>query len=373
MNGYANSEFEKGISMKKLFTLVFGISFIINTLASQGALDQLLNESEPQADPRYYELLPRMEEKTADITFIRSRDPENMSLEESFIQMIAQATNAEIILETGTYKAQSTKKMARHFKQVYTIELGKELYESAKRSVKNKNIVFHHGDSAHVLPKLLPQLKGKIVFFLDAHFSMHDTAQGDENTPILTELEIIKKAQIKDSIIIIDDVRMFYKPITNVKNTFMEGYPTVNNMVEKILEINSSYQFAIVYDTLIAFPSADLITVCPLVKAATMSRLYDGKNYLIEDILAAELCIAKATEKEKEALIDLGQRWIETWSQGTGLSRHYALWYGLILMEQQEYSKAYAYFADAKKRGLHHWRIDWYMLMAQANCFFDIR
>ena len=47
----------------------------------------------------------------------------------------------------------------------------------------------------------------------------------DENTPILSELEIIKNAKIKDAIIIIDDMRMFYKPITNVRNTFMEGYP----------------------------------------------------------------------------------------------------------------------------------------------------
>ena len=39
----------------------------------------------------------------ADITFIRSREPENMSLEASFLKMVAKATKALIIVETGTY------------------------------------------------------------------------------------------------------------------------------------------------------------------------------------------------------------------------------------------------------------------------------
>ncbi|CAN5174490.1 hypothetical protein BH09DEP1_BH09DEP1_1160 [soil metagenome] len=360
--------------MKNRYTLVFGISFLLTIFPTQQSLEKILENNESQIDQRYYDLLAHSEDEIADINFIRSRDPENMSLEESFIEMIAQASNAQTIVETGTYLGDSTEKMARHFKQVITIELGKELYEKAKkRFVKKKNVILHEGDSAQVLPTILPQLKGKVVFFLDAHFSMHDTACGSENTPIITELEIIRKAGLKDSIIIIDDVRMFYKPIANVSKTFMEGYPTVNDLVDKLLEINPAYQIATVYDTLIAFPAADLITISPVVKATTMSRLYHDDNYSIDDIIAAELCIAHATGKEQEILLDLGQRWVEPWSQAAGLSGHYALWAGLIYMEQQEYNKAFAYFAEAKKRGLHHWRIDWYMIMAQANCFFDIK
>ena len=104
-----------------------------------------------------------------------------------------------------------------------------------------------------------------------------------------------------------------------------------------------------------------------------MSRLYNNENYAIDDILAAELCIAKAEGQEKEVLVDLCQRWVEPWSKTAGLSRHYALWYGLILINMKNLAKAYAYFEEAKKSGLHHWRIDWYMTMAQATCFFDIR
>lgn len=344
------------------------------SFANDQFLQILLENNEINIDQRYYDLLPTIKDEGASITFIRSREPENMSLEEAYIKMIARACTAETILETGTYKGDSTIKMSRHFKQVHTIELGTQLYEKAKtRFAKKKNIHLHHGDSAKLLPSIIKQLKTETVFFLDAHFSLSDTAQGDENTPILTELEIIKKAKLSNAIIIIDDIRMFYKSPTSAKDTFIAGYPTIQNLVDTLLEINPSYKIAIVYDTLIAFCRSENITVSPLVKAITISRLYNGNNYLVDHVLEAELCIARAHEKEKETLIDLGERWIEPWSCGTAISQHYALWNGLIYMENEEYSKAYAYFSDAKKRGLYHWRLDWYMIMAQANCFFDIR
>lgn len=357
----------------KIVYVLLCLSISATSFSSNRLLHKLLEENESSIDQRYYDLLPAIKEKSADIIFMRSRDPENMSLEESYIKMIARASKASIIVETGTYKGDSTEKMAAHFKHVHTIELGSELHEAAKqRFIHNKNVRLYQGDSAQVLPRIIKQLKGKIVFFLDAHFSLFDTACGSENTPIISELEIIKKAGIKDSFIIIDDIRMFYKAPTTAGNTFIEGYPTVNNLVEKILEINSSYKIAIVYDTLIAFPDSDAITVSPVVKAITMSRLYAHDNYLIDDILAAELCIAKSQNKENETVIDLAQRWLEQWSYGTAISQHLALWAGLICMEQEEYPKAAAYFDDAKKRGLNHWRLDWYMIMAHANCFFDI-
>lgn len=357
--------------MKNIFAFIL---FSIPIHLAATSLPDILWQEEASGDERYYHLLPEIKEKTADITFVRSREPENMSLEESYIKMTARASKATIIVETGTYKGDSTEKMAKHFKQVHSIELGTDLFETAKkRFINHKNIHLYNGDSAQILPSIIKKLKGKIVFFLDAHFSLFDTACGSQNTPILTELEIIKKAGIKDSFIIIDDIRMFYKPPTTANNTFIAGYPTVNDLVDKLLEINSSYKIAMVYDTLIAFCASDTITVSPIVRATTLSRLYNGNNYLIDHVLTAELYIAQAKGKEKETLIDLGQRWIEQWSSGTAISQHFALWYGLILMEQEEYPKAFAYFEDAKRRGMYHWRLDWYMIMAQANCFFDIR
>ena len=349
------------------------MSLLFSSIAHGTPLKNLLEIKEPQINPIYYKLLPEASDKNPDITFIKSRESKTMSLEDDYLQMLDDAFNATKFIETGTYHGDTAAKAAQYF-DVDTIELSKELFEKAKKRFnKNKKVRTHHGDSVKVLPTILKSISDKTIIFLDAHFSMNDTAQGPENTPIITELEKIKQSRIVDAIIIIDDIRMFDTHSTSMKDTFADGYPTLNQIVEKILTINNTYQCAVIYDTLLAFPAQEKITVSPTVKAVTMSRLYDGTNYLIEDLVLAELCISHAKDAEKAALIDLGEHWIEPWSEHAGLSRHYALWTGLLLLEHEEWAKAHAYLLEAKKRGIKDWRIDWYLVMAEAQCFFDIR
>ncbi len=325
-------------------------------------------------DIRYYQLLPPIDDKKPDLTFLRSREPTSMSLEEDFLEMIERATAALHFIETGTYLGDTTQKASEHFAAVSTIELDKKLYQKAQKRFKRQtDITLYQGDSAKLLPELLENQTDKLVIFLDAHYSLGETAQGPSNTPILHELEVIQTSGIDTAILIIDDIRMFYTPITSVAGTFIEAYPTLNEIVEQILAINPDYQCAVIYDTLVAFPAQEHITVSPVVHAATMSRLYDGNNYQIEDVLAAELTLAKAQGKEHEALTDLAARWIEPWSEPYGLSRHNALWYGLISLAYEKYDQATAYLTAAKKRGLPDWRIDWYLALAQAQIFFGIR
>ncbi len=346
----------------------------ITHLSSADFFTNLLEIKDAQPNEMYYQLLPEIDEENPDISFIRSRNLKTFSLENGYLLMLEEATHAICFIETGTYLGDTTEIAAKHFPIVHTIELGKELFEKAKkRFSKKKNIALHLGDSAELLPSILKQIKDKTVIFLDAHFSMGATAKGNDNTPILTELNHIKKSKHTNSIIIIDDIRMFYEPLITLDDNFMEGYPSLNTVVEKILEINPHYKIAIVYDTLIAFTQEEHITVSPVIRAATMSRLYDGTNYLPEHVLRAELCIAESKDTQKDMLLELGDHWVEKFSESVGLSRHYALWAGLILLENEEYTKAKEFLVEAKKRGLKDWRIDWYIAMAEAQCFFDIR
>lgn len=357
--------------MKKIVIAIF---IVTHANLPADPFKDLLLPKQSAINKKYYDLLPPINEERPDLFCIASREPNTMSLSQNFLEMLESATQAYHFVETGTYLGDSTAVAAKNFASVHSIELSDELFQKAQsRFAKTNNVHLYHGDSAKLLPSLIKNLNGKSIIFLDAHFSMGNTARGSENTPIITELDQIKKTGLKNAIIIIDDVRMFYEPIGDTQGTFAHGYPTLNVIVEKILEINPAYQCVALYDVLIAFPAQDTITISPLVRALTMSRLYDGTNYDIYDLLEAELTIAYAQAQEKEALIDLAQRWIEKWSEPFGLSRHYALWYGLILMVDEEYPKAEAYFREAKKRGLTDWRIDWYIAMAQANLFFGIR
>ena len=276
-------------------------------------------------------------------------------------------------IELSTYLGDTAQKAAAHFSIVHTIESRDELIEQTKKRFLNQEkIHFHHGDIATILPQLRQLSNDQVIIFIDSPYQTTKKRK-NETKPIIKELEIIKKSNFINPIIIIDDIRMFYKPLVDVSKTFIHNYPTLNEIVEKILAINPTYQCAIIHDALIAFPAQENITVSPLVKAITMSRLYDGHNYNINEVIAAELCIAHAQGQEKTALINLAEQWIEKWSEAAGLSRHFSLWYGLILMVNEEYGKAHAYFKEAKKRGLTDWRIDWYLAMAESGCFFDIR
>lgn len=334
--------------MKRLLLLLF-----INHSIPADYFTDLLQITEDKPSEKYYQLLPRIDEENPSITFIRSRNLKNFSLENNYISMLEEATHALCFIETGTYLGDTTEIAAKYFPSVYTIELGKDLFEKAqKRFSKKKNISLHLGDSTELLPCILKQAKDKSVIFLDAHFSMGTTVKGEDNTPIITELNHIKKSKHTNSVIIIDDIRMFYDPLISLEDSFMGGYPSLNTIVEKILEINPYYKIAIVYDTLIAFTDEENITVSPVVRAVTMSRLYDGSNYLPEHLLCAELCIAESKDKEKEMLIELAEHWVEKFSETAGLSRHYALWAGLIMLHNENYKNAKELFLEAKKEGL---------------------
>lgn len=328
----------------------------------------------------YKGLLPKVDSKNPKFHFIRSREPESMSLENQFLKMLHSNTNAPSFVETGTYYGHTTALASSIFPAktkcpcVHSIELSETLFIQAKEKFKNnKNICLYQGDTIRILPSILQKIEGQPIIFLDAHFSMGETAQGQKNTPILDELNIIKQSKFNDAILIIDDIRMFYDPINDPRGTFIEGYPTLNTIVEKILEINSSYHCAVIYDTLIAFTKKENITVSPVIQAITISRLYDGKNYDIEEVLRAELCIALAKNNEKDTIIDLANRWIEPWSEKNGLSRHIPLWAGLICLANEQFPQALNLFQEAKKRGLWDWRIDWYIALAEAECFFGFR
>lgn len=355
--------------MRKLLFLL-----LIDTLVHADFFTDQLVVKEEKIDARYYKLLPIVDEIKPDLTFIRSREPTTMSLEESFLEMIEAACVPSVFIETGTFLGDTTSK-ALIFPQVMSIELDSLLFQQAQQRFKNNtNIHLYEGDTVKLLPRILTKVKKeKPVIFLDAHYSLGNTAKGDCNTPILGELHIIKKSGITNAILIIDDIRMFYTPLTCVSGTFMEGYPTLNTIIEAVLDINADYQCAVIYDTLIAFSAQEKVTVSPVVRAVTMSRLYDGTNYEIDDVLIAELAIAKAQGDEQKAVLDLGARWVEKWSEAAGLSGHCALWSGLIYLANENYDAAHAYLKEAYKRGLHNWRIEWYCALAQAQLFFGYR
>lgn len=110
-----------------------------------------------------------------------------------------------VFIETGTAGGESIAVASKLFDRCHTIELFPE--RVLDRTLPN--VTYHTGNSASILPGIIPILDGVYAFFfLDAHFSDSvPNTSGHKECPVLDELKVI--ASYLNSIVLIDDARLF--------------------------------------------------------------------------------------------------------------------------------------------------------------------
>jgi len=132
--------------------------------------------------------------------------------------------------ETGTYLGETTRFLARHSRMVYSLEPEPALFANAKLLFKHwKNVEILNGTSEMILPVLLPKIDGNVNFWLDGHYSAGITFQGEQNTPIVEELNSIAENLVHFNrvCLLIDDIRLF-----NPGQAGSEGYPSLDLLVD---------------------------------------------------------------------------------------------------------------------------------------------
>lgn len=136
----------------------------------------------------------------------------NFSMPRSIVLKFKDEGNLVNFVETGTYKGGTCYWAAKHFKNIYTIEIDPEISKStASQPDCPPNIKFYVGNSKNVLPGLVKELSGRTIFWLDGHWCNVSDLGKEEECPILEEIHAIKKQE--DSIILIDDARCFMGPL----------------------------------------------------------------------------------------------------------------------------------------------------------------
>lgn len=147
-----------------------------------------------------------------------------------------QKTNQYI--ETGTYLGDGIKCVLNNYKMIHSIELSDKWYQHNVDQFKNNdNVTMHLGDSKKILPHILNNINEPVTIYLDSHYSGGTTAYGDEETPLLFELEILKNRNY-DDIIIIDDCRLLGKSGTCGCGPNHSIYPTMTYDWSNITENN---------------------------------------------------------------------------------------------------------------------------------------
>jgi len=155
--------------------------------------------------------------------FSNTNGPTPFLYKKQLIEYYAKRNNIKILVETGTFYGDMIDATKNKFAEIYSIELGLDLYNKALwRFSKNLKIHLINGDSALELKKLIPKLSEPAIFWLDAHYSGGVTAGNPEMPPIIEELTAIAKSNF-DNIILINDARRF---------GVLNSYPNIEKIIK---------------------------------------------------------------------------------------------------------------------------------------------
>jgi hypothetical protein len=154
------------------------------------------------------------------------------------IDMLRKEHNLKVMLETGTFMGDTVEYFREKFNRIISIELSEELATKAKaRFAGDMKINILQGDSSLILAKLLKDIQEPVLFWLDGHYSSEffigdefiKTAKGENNTPILKELDIIFQSGLP-FLILIDDARLF---------SGSDDYPTIDQVKKQVKRYRS--------------------------------------------------------------------------------------------------------------------------------------
>ena len=148
--------------------------------------------------------------------------------------------NCNTFIETGTNRGDTVEAMRHYFDQVYSIEIGPNLFEAAVRRFAGiKNVYLSLGDAREVLPKFLMYSDDnrRILFYLDAHCQYDDDSPDGKafGTSVPAEIETIRHL-CPNSVVLIDDARLFQPATSGIGNEYGD-WPDLAKMLQGVEDL----------------------------------------------------------------------------------------------------------------------------------------
>lgn len=172
--------------------------------------------------------------------------PPPPAIKHAVLRRYARTFQTRTLVETGTFYGDTLFELRHEFAAMHSIELAPELHQLAKKELGHvRHLQLHFGDSADVLPKLLPALAGPTLFWLDGHFCAGPSARGKSDTPIAAEVQSILARPPARDVVLIDDARLF---------TGRDDYPTLDEIRTHVAQLRPGAVFAVEDDIICLAP-----------------------------------------------------------------------------------------------------------------------
>ena len=176
--------------------------------------------------------------------------PDNHVYKKRRIKRLAREHRCDTFVETGTFYGQMVNFARGVFSKVISVEIYPPFHrENAAQFAHDPDVHILLGDSGRNLPEAISMASGRILFWLDGHYSGSGTGIGEKVSPIIEELRLIAKAGRKDHCVVIDDRRLFIGS---------DGYPTLDETIAELKAINPDYAIEVDGDGIVAVPSRSL-------------------------------------------------------------------------------------------------------------------
>lgn len=205
----------------------------------------------------------------------------NFSLDPRLVAALQSALPLSVLVETGTFKGDTVSALESCFDKVISIELSDVLWANAVQRFANcAHVLIIQGRSQDKLREFRGELHDEgCLYWLDAHWCVATSTAGEQSQcPLLEELQAIQ-ALNKNSVVLIDDARLFLAPPLAPHET--SQWPNFHQIIEQLLIICPSHELMVINDVIAFFPR----------RARPVMENY-AKNYGIDWLLASN-CLAQ--------------------------------------------------------------------------------
>ena len=164
------------------------------------------------------------------------------------IRTLRALTGATSVIEVGTFRGVTARRLSYVFPRVVTIEIDEALHRQAKTVCAGRpNVELLLGDGSVLLPGIVAK-ETKTIIFLDGHFSGAGTGMGDEPEPVLKELDGLDGLQDRIAGVLIDDFRLF-----GVES----GWPKKSEVFDKLEQVfkGADWRIAVLNDQVFVYRS----------------------------------------------------------------------------------------------------------------------